>query len=294
MEKFELGNTGLDPTIRTPNDANIARFGHLNIIVDAITELQEVPPGSGLQSVQAGTNITIDDSDVLNPIINANISTLQEVSDAGGFDNGSTLREGLIPHGYGGGISRVCANSKEDQWEDGVKYLIQTTGSFTSVVYTENINNVNPGDNDDETLFYAIGSRWKNLVTGIEFICTSASTNNAEWLPLSGQWTPTGSADGSCVDNAVFSKSYYSVQGNMVTCSVSGSADFNFVGFTNGFIQLTNLPIETNTFYPIGHGGTQANMQITFLNETKIRFYSNDNTINENLNFIFSFQYEIN
>lgn len=36
MEKFELGNTGLDPTIRTANEANIARFGHLNKIVDTI------------------------------------------------------------------------------------------------------------------------------------------------------------------------------------------------------------------------------------------------------------------
>jgi hypothetical protein len=36
MEKFKLGNTGLDPTIVTANDATIARFGHLNEIVDAI------------------------------------------------------------------------------------------------------------------------------------------------------------------------------------------------------------------------------------------------------------------
>jgi len=36
MEKFELGNTGLDSTIRTANDANVARFGHLNKIVDVI------------------------------------------------------------------------------------------------------------------------------------------------------------------------------------------------------------------------------------------------------------------
>jgi hypothetical protein len=36
MEKFKLGNTGLDSTIRTANDATIARFGHLNKIVDAI------------------------------------------------------------------------------------------------------------------------------------------------------------------------------------------------------------------------------------------------------------------
>ena len=36
MEKFQLGNTGLDSTIRTANDANVARFGHLNKIVDTI------------------------------------------------------------------------------------------------------------------------------------------------------------------------------------------------------------------------------------------------------------------
>ena len=66
MEKFELGNTGLDSTIRTANDANVARFGHLNVIVDAITELQEVPPGSGIASV---TGDTVDNADPLNPII---------------------------------------------------------------------------------------------------------------------------------------------------------------------------------------------------------------------------------
>lgn len=71
MEKFELGNTGLDSTIRTPNDANIARFGHLNIIVDAITELQEVPPGSGIASV---TGDIVDNTDPLNPVINVVLS----------------------------------------------------------------------------------------------------------------------------------------------------------------------------------------------------------------------------
>jgi hypothetical protein len=36
MEKFQLGNTGLDPLIRNANDTNIARFGHLNKIVNEI------------------------------------------------------------------------------------------------------------------------------------------------------------------------------------------------------------------------------------------------------------------
>jgi len=66
MEKFELGNTGIDPLIRTENDRIPARFGHLNKLVNAITELQEVPPGSGIASV---TGDVVDNTDPLNPVI---------------------------------------------------------------------------------------------------------------------------------------------------------------------------------------------------------------------------------
>lgn len=34
MEKFTLGNSGSDPSIRTTNDANVARFVHLNRMVE--------------------------------------------------------------------------------------------------------------------------------------------------------------------------------------------------------------------------------------------------------------------
>lgn len=34
MEKFTLGNSGSDPSIRTANDANVARFVHLNKMVE--------------------------------------------------------------------------------------------------------------------------------------------------------------------------------------------------------------------------------------------------------------------
>ena len=34
MEKFTLGNSGSDPSIRTANDANVARFVHLNRMVE--------------------------------------------------------------------------------------------------------------------------------------------------------------------------------------------------------------------------------------------------------------------
>ena len=107
------------------------------------------------------------------------------------FDNGSKLREGVIQHGYGGGIARVCANDKTDQWEDGVRYLTSTTGSTNTVVYAETINDIIPDDTFDETDSWAVGSRFKNLVTGIEYICTDADEGVAVWIPLSGTYEPT-------------------------------------------------------------------------------------------------------
>jgi hypothetical protein len=106
------------------------------------------------------------------------------------FDNGSKLREGVIQHDFGGGIARVCANDKTDQWEDGFRYLISTTGSANTVVYAETINNIIPDDTYDETDSWAVGSRIKNLVTGIEYICTDDEEDAAVWVPLSGSYEP--------------------------------------------------------------------------------------------------------
>ncbi len=98
------------------------------------------------------------------------------------FQNGSKLREGAIPHGFGGGIARVCANEKADQWEDGFRYLISTTGSFNTIVYAETINNIIPDDTYDETDSWAVGSRLTNLVTGVTYLCTQASEGDAIWI----------------------------------------------------------------------------------------------------------------
>lgn len=101
------------------------------------------------------------------------------------FQNGSKFREGAIPHGFGGGIARVCANEKADQWEDGFRYLIETVGSTNTVVYAETINDIIPDDTYDETDSWAVGSRLKNLVTGIEYLCTQANEGDAIWIPIS-------------------------------------------------------------------------------------------------------------
>jgi hypothetical protein len=176
--------------------------------------------GIPLQDDFNATDVAVTVESLLAILPPGGIGTLQQVSDQGGFTNGSTLRQGLIPHGYGGGISRVCANSKEDQWEDGVKYLIQTTGSFTSVVYTENINNANPDIGDDETLSYAVGSRWKNLVTGIEYICTQANEGDAFWVAQNGDYIPTLTLSGNVTSIGGTSNGIYSVISNVMTLGI--------------------------------------------------------------------------
>jgi hypothetical protein len=76
MEYFKINNTNTDPFIKNNEDTNPARFGHLNAIVDVITALQNTPPGSGVASVQSGTDILVDNTDPLNPIVNIDLATL--------------------------------------------------------------------------------------------------------------------------------------------------------------------------------------------------------------------------
>jgi hypothetical protein len=131
------------------------------------------------------------------------------------FDNGSKLREGVIQHDFGGGIARVCANDKTDQWEDGFRYLISTTGSTNTVIYAETINNIVPDDTYDETDSWAVGSRIKNLVTGIEYLCTQANEGDAIWAPLSGSYEPVA-ADLVEFSDIVLQDVTFSTTGNIV------------------------------------------------------------------------------
>lgn len=61
MEKFKTNNTNVDPFIRNTEDTNPAKFGHINAIVDVITELQDTPFDLGYQRLtfnvtQSGTD----------------------------------------------------------------------------------------------------------------------------------------------------------------------------------------------------------------------------------------------
>ena len=127
-------------------------------------------------------------------VVEANLitSTLQEVTDEGNittndilldgsaieFNSGAKLRNGSLDNGFGGGISQECAVGFEQEWENGVQYYFPLT---SPVVYANSINGVAPGVTFDNTKGYAIGSRYRLLNTGVEYVCTDNTTGTAVW-----------------------------------------------------------------------------------------------------------------
>jgi hypothetical protein len=218
------------------------------------------------------------------------------------FDNGSKLREGTIDHGFGGGIAKVCANDKTDQWEDGFRYLIQTSGS-TTVIYVENMNGTNPGDNDDETKSYAVGSRWKNLVTGIEYLCTQANEGDAVWQAQSGVINSfTATVDRAFTSLSACDLRYYRI-GTVVYCTLYGNANYDYSINVGGriIIAQADLPIPTTTLIVTGMG--TLNLNAYLMSYSDVSSPSSDIRLDiacanplaiGNGAFSFSFSYEIN
>ena len=182
------------------------------------------------------------------------------------FENGSKLREGAIDHGYGGGIARVCANERADQWEDGVRYLISTTGSAITVIYAESIIDTIPSDSFDSTEAYAIGSRFKNLVTGIEYICTDADEGVAVWEPLSGNVTVTPGGSGVTLEDFVTMFQWngnicnFSVTGNLTT--PDGANAGNYLSLEFPFEYLNDFVLETDAIMTVDIRLTDTNIDL--------------------------------
>ena len=153
------------------------------------------------------------------------------------FDNGSKLREGSIKRDFEGGIARVCTNEKEDQWENGVRSLFEVNGS---VIYAESINVGDiPNQDYDAADSYAIGSRFKNLVSGIEYICTDDENNNAVWEPLSGNVTVIAAGDLTVEDIVTM----FQWNGNICNFSVTANLTTPDGAAVSGYFSL-EFPFE--------------------------------------------------
>jgi len=156
--------------------------------------------GGGVQSVVAGTNISVDNTDPANPIISASggggTQNLNQVLVEGNatdgenifisngdeitFDNGSRIRKGLTDAGNGGakGVALVCSLDYELKWEAGRQYVMQQDG-FTIREVSHNFT-ITPTATDDSTKGFVIDSRWI-LDNGDIYVCTDATEDSAVW-----------------------------------------------------------------------------------------------------------------
>ena len=168
--------------------------------------------GSKLDSVVAGTDIIVDNTDPLNPIIsvdggylpyldlqdvtdNGNTTTYDIIFDTGAgviLDNGSKLKEGSIDAGYGGskGIAQICAVGYEMKWEAGRLYIMGDGG--TTIREVSHNFTTTPAATDDIAKGFIVGSRWI-LDNGDLYICTDNTSTAAVWeLQTVGTVTSVG------------------------------------------------------------------------------------------------------
>ena len=181
-----------------PLDYDLTDF--TNTDVDPFARLSDIVVGSGIQSVVAGTNISVDNTDPLNPIVSSPKQTLSETllegditdgkninisdGDAIILDNGSKLVKGTTDAGLGGakGIARICSVGYEEKWEAGRQYIMETDG-FTIRESLHNFS-ITPTITDDFSKGYVVGSRW-TLDDGSSYECLDSTVGAAVWA-LSG------------------------------------------------------------------------------------------------------------
>jgi hypothetical protein len=87
--------------------------------------------------------------------------------------DGSKLKQGT-----NGGIALECIVGYDFQWKEGIAYYRPTGGG---IVYAMSAVDQIPNTGFDSTLFYQVGSRFVNLVTNVQYICTDASVGAATW-----------------------------------------------------------------------------------------------------------------
>ena len=207
-------------------------------------------PTSYIESVVAGTNVTIDNTDPLNPIISSTggggTLDLQDVTDNGNtttndiifdtgvgiiLDNGSKLKEGSIDAGYGGskGIAQICAVGYELKWEAGRLYVMGDGG--TTIREVSHNFTTTPTVYDDITKGFVVGSRWI-LDDGTLYICTDNTDDTAVWVlqpTLSGYVPYTGAT-------ADLDMGSYNLTADHIALNVSPSG----AGFVVGATQWNN------------------------------------------------------
>lgn len=108
-----------------------------------------------------GKNIIVDDADAIE------------------LENTSLLKKGTYNFGGNGGLSRICSNNYEDNWQNGFRHVFDQNGFIR---HSTNCFSVIPDANFDVTLRFAVNSLW-TLDSGATYICKDNTEGAAIWVP---------------------------------------------------------------------------------------------------------------
>jgi hypothetical protein len=115
-----------------------------------------------------------------------------------------------------------------------------------------------------------------------------------ENVATSGTWTPTlDGADDAC-SNPTLTKAQYSRVGNILTCTISGTVDFDFTLLTSGYFNFTYpfAPSNNNSIGTCGVGSIIGRLS-SIVYQNKIEFTSDSSSTYSGVVFTAIFQYEI-
>lgn len=166
-------------------------------------------------------------------------ATLQQVSDAGGLNNDSTIRQGSIDRFGLNGISRVCSEQYEIQFVGGVEYYFAPEGYVFLAVSSDGNG---PTSYHDQTQGFAYGSIYNDLKGIKSYMCIEASTDTAVWLPMASEYSPVLDNASGALSSPTSTTAYYSINNGYVDVTIFGTIDVDFSTTNEGRFDFT-LPI---------------------------------------------------
>jgi hypothetical protein len=202
--------------------------------------------------------------------------TLQQVSDTGGLDDGSNIQQGNVERFGLTGISRVCSQGFEIQFVNGVEYYLTETGG--RIWQAISSNGTIPDNTHDETQGFKVSSIYNDLKSNISYICTDATEENAVWLPMAGEYTPTLDGESGAASNVESITAFYTINNGYVDVTIYGNIDLDFSSSNFGSIDFT-LPIPSISNNILGSVSVAIEEQLNGIVKNQIVFNSNDSTL---------------
>ena len=218
-------------------------------------------------------------------------ATLQQVSDAGGLNNGSTIRQGSINRFGLNGIEIVCSEDKRIQFADGVEYYYPSSGG--DIVHANSMNGDTPDSSYDETQGFKVGSFFNSLALGITYVCTDQTEGSATWLPMGGEYTPTLSDFQGAVTNAGVGKAFYSINNGICEVTINGTIEVDFsLNETGRFIFTVPIGVSSQCF---GVASLDASNQLNgIVLGSYCRFSSKDTSlVSSGISYVAKFSYQV-